>query len=121
MNRLGTGLCLALLCPLAAVGQERDRSLERIRLAVQQPASISDGAFATRTLPPPATFGPFTVVPPQMRGEFIRISFPVGEYVSKALKGLAAVNQRHQEASAKRRVEAALAQFLERQQPPPPQ
>jgi hypothetical protein len=118
MKRLGAAVCLVSICPLAASGQERDRSFERIRLAVQQPAPISDGAFATRTLPPPVTFGPFTLVPPEMRGEIIRVSFPIGEYVAKAFKGIASTNQRHQEAAAKRRVEAALEQFLERRQPP---
>jgi hypothetical protein len=121
MRRLGAGVCLALIWPLAASGQERDRSFERVSLAVRQPAPISDGVFAARTLPPPVTFGPFTLVPPEMRGEIIRVSFPIGEYVAKAFKGIASVNQRRQEAAARRRVDAALERFLERQPPPPPE
>lgn len=121
MRPLAAGLGVALICqlPVFAQERERDRSLERISLALQQPAPITEGAFPTEGLsPPPVRFGPFTLVPPEMRGEFIRISFPIGEYVSQAMKGIAAVNQRHREAAAKRRVEAALKQFLE-QQPPP--
>jgi hypothetical protein len=117
MKRLGTGVCLALMAPLTGSGQERDRSLERVSVAIHQPAPIRDGVFASRTLPAPVTFGPFTLVPPEMRGELIRVSFPIGEYVAKAFKGMAAVNRRHQEAAARRRVEAALEEFLD-QHPP---
>ena len=121
MRPIAAVLGVALICqlPLSAQEQEQDRSLERISLALQQPASITGGVFPTEALPaPPVRFGPFTLVPPEMRGEFLRVSFPIGEYVSKAFKGIAAANQRHEEAAARRRVEAALKQFLE-QQPPP--
>jgi hypothetical protein len=118
MRALAVGLGVALTWQLPLSAQERDPTLERISLALQQPAPITEGVFATETpAPPPVRFGPFTLVPPELRGEFVRVSFPIGEYVSKAFKGLAAANQRHQEAAARRRVEAALKHFLE--QPPP--
>jgi hypothetical protein len=120
MRALAAGLGAALICQIPLSAQERDRSLERITVALQQPAPIMEGIVTADGLaPPPVKFGPFTLVPPEMRGEFIRVSVPIGEYVTKAFKGIAAVNRRHQEAAARRRVDAALKQFLD-QRPPTP-
>ena len=69
------------------MAQELDRSLERISLALEQPAPVF-GVGSVLDLPePPLTFGPFTLVPPQMRGEMVRLSFPIGAYVMKAFRG----------------------------------
>jgi len=63
----------------------------------------------------PKTFGVFTLVQPIEPGEMVRVSIPVGELVSRAFKGVAAANQRRQEAAARRRVQAAVKQFQENQ------
>jgi hypothetical protein len=114
MKGFAGGLLVSLVCwaPLAA--QERDRSLERIRLALQQPLPVvRDGGLVESGAP--KTLGIFTLVPPAGRGEMIRVSVPIGEFVSRAFKGVAAAHRRRQEAAARREVQAAL-EWLEQQQ-----
>ena len=115
MKELAGGLLVSLVCWAPLVAQERDRSLERISLALQEPLPIlrGGGQFESAV---PKTLGVFTLVPPTGPGEMVRVSVPVGEFVSRAFKGVAAANQRRQEAAARRKVEAALKQ-LEEQQP----
>jgi hypothetical protein len=113
--------------------QERDRSLERISLALQEPSPFPTGADPQEALqsatlqalgvpifeplPGAAKLGPFTLGTPQLRGEVIRLSLPVGAYVARAARGVAAANRRRQEAAARRRVGAELKAFTERQRP----
>ena len=111
MKGLAAGLLVWFVSSVPLPAQERDRSLERISLALQQP-------FPTLrvTVPPdeavPRKFGIFTLVPPAGRGEIVRVSIPIGELVSRAFKGVAAAHQRRQESAARREVEAALIAHL---------
>lgn len=114
-----------LVCGLVVLGmggaslsaQDTDGSIERITLALRQPALV------VRSLDPvaglrPRTFGIFTIVAPEGPGEFIRVSVPIGALVSRAFKGAAAAKHRRQEAVARREVAAALSRF-ESQKPAP--
>ena len=108
---------LGLGCdPLAAQG--RDRSIERIFLALQQPAPVvrSPDRVAGSG---PETFGIFTLVTPEGPGAIIRVSVPIGELVSRAFKGAAAARYRRQEAAARREVAEVVRRF-EGQKPAPP-
>jgi hypothetical protein len=114
MKALARGLLAALAFSPALAAQERDRSLERISLALQQPLPIFRGVDPVEN-PLPRRLGIFTMVPPTERGEIVRVSIPIGELVSRAFKGVAAANRRRQEAAARRKVEAALEWFKQRQ------
>ena len=134
MTRLTAGVFVVLSLPLPLWAQERDRALERISLALQQPTplvSSADPGEALRLstlrtfgvpifepLPGGLKLGPFTFGTPQLRGEIIRVSLPVGEYVTRGARGFAAANRRRQEKAARRRIEAELKALAER---PPPQ
>ena len=112
MQRLAAGLLLSLVSWVPLAAQDRDRSLERISIALQQPVRI------VRDVAPvdsgsPTRLGIFTLVPPTSRGELIRLSIPIGELVTRPFKAVAAANQRRQEAAARRRVEAAIKWFAE--------
>jgi hypothetical protein len=111
MRGLAAGILVSSICSAPLTAQERDRSLERINLALEQPSPLARhlGPVETST---PATIGIFTVVPPVLRGEMIRVSLPIGAVATRAFKGVAAANQRRKEAAAKRRVEAELKEFL---------
>jgi hypothetical protein len=116
MKALATGLVISVTCSVPLPAQERDPSLERIRLALQQSPPV------VRRLDPlegaaPRTFSIFTLVPPTGRGEMVRVSVPVGELVSRAFKSTLAANRRRQEGAARRRVAAELDQY-EANQPP---
>ena len=134
MTRLTAGVFVVLSLPLPLWAQERDRALERISLALQQPTplvSSADPGEALRLstlrtfgvpifepLPGGPKLGPFTLGTTQLRGEIIRVSLPVGEYVTRGARGFAAANRRRQEKAARRRIEAELKALAER---PPPQ
>ena len=112
MKGLAGGLLISLVCwaPLAA--QERDRSFERINLALQQPILVvPDVSPVESTLP--KTVGIFTLVQPTRPGEMVRVSIPIGELVMRAFRSVGEANQRRQEAAARRRVAAALKAFEE--------
>jgi hypothetical protein len=117
MKALAGGLLVSLASSVPLLAQERDRSLERIGLALQIPAPI------VREVPPvesavPKKLGIFTLVPPTGRGEMVRVSIPIGELVSRAFKGAASANRRRKEAAARREVEAALEWFKEHRKQP---
>ena len=118
MKRLAGGLLVSLVCGAPLVAQEPDRSLARVRLALQQPPPVVLGGGQidrART----KTFCIFTLVPPTGPGEMVRVSVPIGELVSRAFKGVAAANHRRREAAARRKVEAALENYpLGTSQPP---
>jgi hypothetical protein len=111
MRRLAAGLVFALVCPPSVLAQERDRSVERIRLALEEQPPLSMGGPPPPITPTPRTFGIFTLVPPTRSGEFVRVSVPIGELVSQAAKGMASANRRRQEAASRRKVQAALKAF----------
>ena len=110
MRGLPAVLLASLVLPAPALAQERDRSLERIDLALQQPSPIVRGVASVENASP-ARLGIFTLVQPILPGEMIRVSVPIGELVTRAFRGVAAANQRRQQAAARRRVEAALREF----------
>jgi hypothetical protein len=94
--------------PVLAQATDQDRSVERIRLALQQPPPLVSSPPPPGTTGAPVTFGPFTLVPPVLRGEMVRISFPIGEFVSRAFDGVAGWQQRRKETAARRDVIEAL-------------
>jgi hypothetical protein len=117
--RVAAGLVAALLLTAPLRGQERDRSLERIAIALQQPPGSISSTSPSEPLHRPLELGPFTLVPPEMRGEFVRVQLPIGELVTRAVRGVRAAHERRRQAKARREVETALKAFLEqtRQQP----
>ena len=119
MKALAGGLLLwvAYLVPLA--GQERDRSLERIAVALEQPYSLVRGIDPVET-DEPKIVGIFTFVRPELPGELVRVSVPVGELVSRGLRGIVEAKQRRQENAARRRVEADLKWFAAQHPPAKP-
>jgi hypothetical protein len=114
MRGLAAGILVSSVCAAPLLAQERDRSLQRIDLALQQPSPIVR-SFAPVERPSPKKLGIFTLVPPTSPGELIRVSVPIGELVARAFRGVAAANQRRQEVAARREVEAALKWFAEQQ------
>ena len=115
MKGLTGGLLVSLACWAPLVAQERDRSPERIRLAQEQPILVVPGVGQVESTLP-KTVGIFTLVQPTRPGEIVRVSVPIGEFVSRAFRSVAVANQRRQEAAARQKVEAALKWF--REQPP---
>jgi hypothetical protein len=110
MRGLAVGVLVLLVCEPCAFAQERDRALDRIPLALERPAPIA-GSAAMLDIDPPRTLGFLTLVPPQLRGEMIRVSVPVGEFVMGAVRSVREAGQRRQQAAARRRVADALTAF----------
>jgi hypothetical protein len=107
MKGLAGGVLVSLMCSAPLLAQERDRSFERISLALQQPLPIVPRVIDVQ----PAIskkVGFVTLVPATKPGEIIRVSIPIGELVMRAFRNVAAANQRRQEEAARREVEEAL-------------
>lgn len=106
----------AVAAPVLA--QPQDPAVRRLSLALQQPRPPV-GGLVLGTVDDPKTFGIFTVVAPELRGEMIRVSLPIGALVTQAYRGVAARNRRRQEQAARRQVQADLRRF-NTQLPPQP-
>ncbi|HTM32339.1 MAG TPA: hypothetical protein VL263_13595 [Vicinamibacterales bacterium] len=117
MRRLAIAIVVTSSWPMVLRAQEL--SLERISIALQQPAPVF-GTTPVPTDPPRVSrkLGPLTLVQPEiMRGEFVRVSLPVGELVSRAVDHIRTAALRREEAAARREVDAALKAFLDAQPP----
>lgn len=66
--------------------------------------------------PPPKRFGFFTVTPPETRGEFIRVSVPIGELAMRGTRAVSTARQRRAERKARREVLAAVETLHAQQQ-----
>jgi len=117
MRRLAIAIVVMSSWPLVLRAQEL--RLERISIALQQPAPVF-GTTPVPTDPPPVSrkLGPLTLVQPEMRGEFVRVSLPVGELISRAVDRVRTAAMRRQEAAARREVDAALRALLDAQPHP---
>jgi len=113
MRRLSAGLLVATVWSSSTLAQEPDRHLERISIALQQPAPVVGGIVPPDTSTAPIKFGIVSFVQPTLPGEMVRVSLPIGELVSRAFEGVAAARRRRQEAAARREVEAALKAFAD--------
>jgi peptidyl-prolyl cis-trans isomerase A (cyclophilin A) len=134
VRRLAVALVVVPALSLPVAAQEGNRSLERIGLALQHPPPVLRGVGAQdelrastlgalgmsvfEPLPGAPKLGPFTLGAPQLQGEVIRLSLPIGEYVSRGVRGIASANRRRRETAARRTVEADLHAFATRQQNP---
>lgn len=96
----------------AVLAQERDRSIERLAIALQQDPVLGLRGAVPDESTTPRTFGIFTLVEPELRGEIVRVSVPVGDLTMRAIRGVAAARHRREEAAARRRVDAELERFL---------
>lgn len=113
MQRLAIAMLLSIACGRPLTGQERDPSL-RISVALEKPAGI-DISTVPQIPDYPIKLGPFRQVAPERRGEVIRLSLPIGEYVANAIGALASAKRRRDEAAARRKVDEALREFAEQQ------
>ena len=111
MRGLAAGILVSAVCSAPTLAQERDRSLERISLALQQPSPIVADVAPVESMPP--TFRIFTLVLPTKPGQIIAVSVPIGALVTGAFRRVAAAHYRRQEAAARRKVEAELKRFAE--------
>jgi hypothetical protein len=114
----------ALACPYALTvvkAQEVDSppssaSLERVRVALQQrqPSPLIVGPMVP--IPPDEwRFGILTFLPPDTRGEFVRVRVPIGALVSGVAHSIAATQHHRAEKAAREDVAKALEEFRKAQ------
>ena len=106
-------LTTAITILAAGVASARGEQLDTKRIATTtQPQPLIIRTEELFPLTPPTRLGMFTLVPPQTKGEVIRVSIPAGEFVSRAARGISDANHRRAERKADERVREDLAQFL---------
>jgi hypothetical protein len=103
-------LCWGLAAP-ASAQQPESSSLQRVRVSLQNPPVQSSLVIPPTDEPGRVRLGILTLVPPQLRGEMVRVSLPVGELATRAVRGLAAANRRRAERKAREDVQRELRQF----------
>lgn len=110
----------ALACPHAIRAQEANSppspaSLERVRVALKdRPSPLTIGPMVP--IPPDERrFGILTFVPPNTRGEFVRIRVPVGALITGVAKSITASQHRRAENAARGEVAKALDEFRKAQ------
>jgi hypothetical protein len=87
-------------------------SLERVRVALQQrePSPLIVGPMIPLS-PDEWRFGILTFLPPDTRGEFIRVRVPIGALVSGVAHSIAATRHHRAEKAAREAVAKALEEF----------
>jgi len=91
-------------------------SLERVRVALQQrqPSPVIVGPLVP--IPPDEwRFGILTFLPPDTRGEFVRVRVPIGALVSGVAHSIAATQRHRDEKAAREDVAKALEEFRKAQ------
>lgn len=98
---------LAVLWSTPSGAQGLSQSIERVSLALERAAPR-----AIRLPGPgdeaPTSIGVLTFVPPVFRGEMVRVSLPISDVVSRAMRGIATAHRRRQEGAVRREVQAQL-------------
>jgi hypothetical protein len=104
-------LCWGLVAPAAAQQPESSSSLQRVRVSLQNPPNQTWLANPVWDDSSPRRIGILTLVAPQKRGEIVRVSLPVGELATRAVRGVAAASRRRAERKAREDVQRELRQF----------
>jgi hypothetical protein len=103
---------IALTARSAGASEQQASTAKAPAAGLQTQAKLVINAEDLFPLTRPTRLGLFTVVPPRMTGEVVRVSVPVGELVSKAVRAISDANHRRAERQADQRVRNDLARFL---------
>ena len=118
---MARAICLVLIfatgAPLAAQRTEPPVSMESLRAALQQQSPQPSILIPTYPWVAPKTtrLGPLTLMPPDTRGEMIKVMVPVGDLVSRAARNMSNARRRSAERRAKETVSRELRDFLAQQ------
>lgn len=110
MKALAAAVLLATLTAGTVCAQEPDRSLQRIAVELQRSPTMIRG-LDDDSSDGPHKLGILTFAPPVFRGEFVTLSLPIGDLITRAVRGVAEAGQRREKEAARRRVEAELKAF----------
>ncbi len=109
---LASPCSLALVQAQEVAAPSSSASQERIRVALQQrpPSPLIVGPMVP--IPPDGRrFGILTFLPPDTRGQFVRVGVPIGALGSGVAHSMAATQHRHAERAAREDVARALEEF----------
>ena len=98
------------LCTVATVWaqQPESSSLQRVRASLQNPPIQSKPFTPLWSEPGPKRIGILTLTAPQHPGEFVRVSLPVGDLVTRAVRGVGAAKHRRAERKAREEVQRVM-------------
>ena len=97
-----------MAAPVWAQQPESPSSLQRIRASLQNPPTQSRLSTPLWGEPGPKRIGILTVVAPQLRGEIVRVSLPVGDLLTRAVRGVSAAKHRRAERKARAEVQRVI-------------
>lgn len=102
-------MCLCIAAPVWAQQPESSSALQRVRVSLQNPPIQSKLTTPLWDEPGHTRIGILTMVPPQHRGEIVRVSLPVGDLVTRAVRGVAATTHRRAERKAREEAQRVIA------------
>ena len=104
-------LCSGMTAPAWAQQPESSSAPQRVRLSLQNPSIQSTLTAPGWDQPGRTRIGILTLVPPQHRGELVRVSVPVGDLVTRAVRSVVAARQRRAERKAREEVQRVVRQI----------
>ena len=100
-----------MVTPVWAQQPESSSSLQRIRVSLQNPPVQSRLSTPLWGEPGRRRIGILTLIPPEHRGEMVRVSLPVGDLVTRAVRGIGAAKHRRAERKAREEVQRVMLEI----------
>ena len=103
--RTATTIAFTVVCWCAwspTVAGQTDPSVSNIRAALESPQAIIN--LPVWTEPTPTRLGMLTLLPPQTPGEVVRVSVPIGEITTRAIRAIGDAQRRRTERKAREEV-----------------
>ena len=101
-------LCLCMVAPVWAQQPESSASLQRVRVGLQNPPIQSKPGIPLWSEPGRRKIGILTLTAPEHPGEIVRVSLPVGDLVTRAVRGVGAAKHRRAERKAREEVQRVI-------------
>ena len=102
-------MCMA--DPVWAQQPESSSSVQRVRVSSQNPTIQSWLSTPLLSEPGRRRIGILTLIAPEHRGEMVRVSLPVGDLVTRAVRGVGAAKHRRAERKAREEVQRVMLQI----------
>jgi hypothetical protein len=111
-------LALSVAARVGAQQAEPPVSAEKLRIALQNPQpSILIPAVRQWVDPAPTRLGFLTLVPPDRKGEMVKVAIPVGALVTRAARSISSAQRRRAERKGREKVLRELESFQAKQPP----
>lgn len=100
-----------MAAPVRAQQPESSSSLQRVRVILQNPPIQSRLSTPLWSEPGRRNIGILTLIAPEHRGEMVRMSLPVGDLVTRVVRGVGAAKHRRAQRKAREEVQRVMLEI----------